>query len=1106
MATRFSNTAVPIQREIMSRTDSEDELFFPYNEQEPKFHRTKRSESLDVSFQSSFKHLQRQSRLKSGDSISSIASAAATSLTATPGSLSGSSSRSQSQPDVYANLKQQHSIVDDLLFEIYNRWQYQQRDSFDSDTFTECSSTSDAFFGRHDSLQLSELDQRHSRRIHTAFLLNQNIPELKRMVSDLQLSICQANAKLVRQLKRRDRRRAKLYKNCDIITAVLQASSLKRRIDTRIKFSIEPIGGDDAFQQWKDAMKAVARLPLGIPNEFRKKVWLSLADNHIQSLQVDWEKTTRFAFNEKSNPDDNKLGRQIVKDLHRTGYSGFSGQDNEEDRAVLKRVLLAYARWNKQVGYCQGFNMLAALILEVMERKEDDALKVMIFLIDDVLPESYFANNLRALSVDMAVFRDLLRIQLPDLSRHLDDLQARARDHTGADYEPPLTNVFTMQWFLTLFATCLPKQTVLRVWDSVFLEGSEILLRTAIVIWDKLTQRIMSVESADNFYSTMGFLTQDMLDSRMFDADDIIKAVYSIAAFPMPQIRELREKYTYDITPFTAAMSEGARKASRSTTSIFSDDDDFDDEDLEAVTCLSGFFPPQPQQRSKGEPTTDGTTMVNDISNVSPGAYAANPHEHKSLSPAYMERMCTDINYLQKHYQKLRQRQRQAHVIIANAQARHAARNQAQAKPKLAAAIPPIESPVAVNHLFIPKKGMGNKNRKITEAPRIAPMFPHSSLITTQLHYRPPSAGKKKKHERKLSSSSFDSVSSNITRGSSVTSDGPCSTTSSDRRGSNASSTCTLDSQQTETEIRPADGECIEEEIKEGVSVDNEGAHFDVDGVGAANEGTEDVSVDVDGAGVDKSAKNPDIGDYSKTKSDETSCENAPDDSFGDNNDIAYSCGELSDSTIHSEHSDASENSVFKEKLFKEWKNHESKLSSDLVLFESRSNSVDCGSPTRDAADDGMSRPTLLELSRRKSYPDKGPLAMTSRYGNEDLSATGRDTDSHDSTAAYVTKLTYKSQKTAQLEKAPIASPSESPNKTFNPFPFRHLSESRAKNGIKLGLYRANAAQQSAVDETNGRQQRQSSVKQINRSHINACLHRQYMAEIRETGRKNSNR
>ena len=58
----------------------------------------------------------------------------------------------------------------------------------------------------------------------------------------------------------------------------------------------------------------------------------------------------------------------------------------------------------------------------------------------------------------------------------------------AANYEPPLTNVFTMQWFLTLFSTCLPKDTVLRVWDLIFLEGNEVLLRTALAIWKGLEE------------------------------------------------------------------------------------------------------------------------------------------------------------------------------------------------------------------------------------------------------------------------------------------------------------------------------------------------------------------------------------------------------------------------------------------------------------------------------------------------------------------------------------------------------------------------------------------------------------------------------------------
>ena len=116
----------------------------------------------------------------------------------------------------------------------------------------------------------------------------------------------------------------------------------------------------------------------------------------------------------------------------------------------------------------------------------------MVYVIDHVLPTNYFANNLRALSVDMAVLRDLMREKLERLSKHLDSLQAQALSQNGSNamYEPPLINVFTMQWFLTLFATCLPEETVLRVWDSILLEGSEVLLRVAVAIWGKLGEYV----------------------------------------------------------------------------------------------------------------------------------------------------------------------------------------------------------------------------------------------------------------------------------------------------------------------------------------------------------------------------------------------------------------------------------------------------------------------------------------------------------------------------------------------------------------------------------------------------------------------------------------
>ncbi|XP_067246964.1 TBC1 domain family member 30 isoform X1 [Chanodichthys erythropterus] len=555
------------------------------------------------------------------------------------------------------------SIVDCLLVELYDTYSNSVRGV---DSSTEASS-SDAFLGRSNtgSNFLQELQEKHTKRHQMKYLAQKGPEELKWIVQEVKYRIAVQSAKLVRQVKRKDRLRQKFQKNCDIVTACLQAVSQKRRVDTRLKFTIEPSLGKNGFQQWYDALKAVARLPVGIPKEWRKRVWLTLADQYLHSISIDWEKTMRFAFNDRSNPDDDSLGIQIVKDLHRTGCSSYCGQEAEQDRVVLKRVLLAYARWNKTVGYCQGFNVLAALILEVTEGNEGDALKVMIYLIDKVLPDSYFANNLRALSVDMAVFRDLLRLKLPELSQHLHHLQKAANREGGGSYEPPLTNVFTMQWFLTMFATCLPHHTVLKIWDSVFFEGSEMLLRVALAIWAKLGERIEECQTADEFYSTMGCLTQEMLEHNLIDSNELMQTVYSMAPFPFPQLAELREKYTYNITPFPAPVRANSSLALHGWES--DDDVDMDDEDsiVTALGCLGplgGLLAPEIQRYQKhlkdqrAEQSSHGSNMAE----LSPGAVGAGRAEHQAaINSMMLERMSTDISALKKQYSRIKQKQQQ---------------------------------------------------------------------------------------------------------------------------------------------------------------------------------------------------------------------------------------------------------------------------------------------------------------------------------------------------------------------------------------------------------------------------------------------------------------
>ncbi|XP_025991199.1 serine-rich adhesin for platelets isoform X2 [Solenopsis invicta] len=434
--------------------------------------------------------------------------------------------------------------------------------------------------------------------------------------------------------------------------------------DTKMRFSLTPQPGESGFVQWLDAMKMVAKLQGGIPPEFRKRLWLTLAERHLEQRGVDWKQAEKICFNEWSNPDDEELGIQIVKDLHRTGCSLFCGAAGRDNQAVLRRVLLGFARWNKSVGYCQGLNVLAALVLQVMDRAESSAVKVMIYLIEGVLPEGYFADNLRGLSIDMAVFRDLLRSRLPKLSKHLEALQTDAKDKaTGSSYEPPLTNVFTMQWFLTLFCHCLPQETVLRVWDLIFLEGDEVLLRTALAIWEGLSDRIMTVTSADEFYSIMGVLTREMLE--FTDTNNLIKKIVSMGS--LHGVTSLREKHRYNITPW-------ARK--------LSDDDDSETEEDERLAVAAAMFSMAQRIKKDRIPSTIGALQA-----IAPSSDR--------------ERLALDINTLKQQYAKLRERQRQAHIILSAACARQTM-------------VPPPTS-TAMNHLLVGKNALVSaKNRPLS--------------------------------------------------------------------------------------------------------------------------------------------------------------------------------------------------------------------------------------------------------------------------------------------------------------------------------------------------------------------------------------------------------
>lgn len=77
--------------------------------------------------------------------------------------------------------------------------------------------------------------------------------------------------------------------------------------------------------------------------------------------------------------------------------------------------------------------------------------------------------------------------------------------------------------------------------------------------------------------------------------------IYACAPIPMQQLPELREKYTYNIRPFTSAGSSNKKAGSM----LPSDEDDLDEEDLEAISCFTGIIPTaNGANRGKGDKAT----------------------------------------------------------------------------------------------------------------------------------------------------------------------------------------------------------------------------------------------------------------------------------------------------------------------------------------------------------------------------------------------------------------------------------------------------------------------------------------------------------------------
>lgn len=91
---------------------------------------------------------------------------------------------------------------------------------------------------------------------------------------------------------------------------------------------------------------------------------------------------------------------------------------------------------------------------------------------------------------DQRVLVGLVRSGLPKVHAHLHALHVELA-------------AVTYGWFLSLFTSCLPTETVFRVWDMLVVDGNIALFRVAYAILSLLAPRILAARTAAAVYDVL---------------------------------------------------------------------------------------------------------------------------------------------------------------------------------------------------------------------------------------------------------------------------------------------------------------------------------------------------------------------------------------------------------------------------------------------------------------------------------------------------------------------------------------------------------------------------------------------------------------------------
>nr|XP_021403698.1 TBC1 domain family member 4 isoform X3 [Lonchura striata domestica] len=249
----------------------------------------------------------------------------------------------------------------------------------------------------------------------------------------------------------------------------------------------------------------------GVPKSRRGEIWQFLAVQH----------RVRHRLPNKQQPPDisyEELLKQlttqqhaILVDLGRTFPTHpYFSTDLGAGQLSLFNLLKAYSLLDKEVGYCQGISFVAGVLL--LHMSEEQAFEMLKFLMYDLGFRKQYRPDMMSLQIQMYQLSRLLHDYHRDLYNHLEE----------NEISPSL---YAAPWFLTLFASQFSLGFVARVFDIIFLQGTEVIFKVALSLLSSQETSIMGCESFENIVDFLKTTIPDMTKPQM---EKIITQVFEM--------------------------------------------------------------------------------------------------------------------------------------------------------------------------------------------------------------------------------------------------------------------------------------------------------------------------------------------------------------------------------------------------------------------------------------------------------------------------------------------------------------------------------------------------------------------------------------------------